>query len=128
MVSLCILLCQVFQSLSFHVGQGASQTVNGRWQCSSGIYRSPSTSWSDSSLSAGSDVVGDDQLDDDEEEMEPGKMRVSEIKAELDLRGIDYKDCFDKESLSQRLMEARASGKANPAILEKFNRAKVGVC
>lgn len=58
----------------------------------------------------------------DDEDIEPGKMRVSEIKAELDLREVSYKDCFDKEALVQRLQEARATGKANPAILEKFNK------
>ena len=63
--------------------------------------------------------------DDEEEEIEPGKMRVSEIKAELDLRGIDYSMCFDKESLSELLEEARVVGKANPDILDKFNKAKL---
>ena len=58
---------------------------------------------------------------DDEDEMGPGNMRVSEIKAELQLRGITYADCFDKESLVARLNNARASGKADPSILEKFN-------
>ena len=66
-----------------------------------------------------------DNGDDDEEEIEPGKMRVSEIKAELDLRGIDYSMCFDKESLSEVLEEARAVGKANPDILDTFNKAKL---
>ena len=60
-----------------------------------------------------------------EEEVEPGKMRVSEIKAELDMRGVTYSDCFDKESLADRLKEARAEGKADPEILNKFNKAKV---
>jgi hypothetical protein len=67
----------------------------------------------------------DDDDDEEEEEVEPGKMRVSEIKAELDLRNISYKDCFDKESLVQRLQDARASGKADPSILEKFNKQKL---
>jgi len=62
---------------------------------------------------------------DDEEEVEPGKMRVSEIKAELDLRGISWADCFDKEALVLRLEEARATGKADPSILEKFNKQKL---
>jgi hypothetical protein len=71
---------------------------------------------------------GNDQADDDDEddeEVAPGKMRVSEIKAELDLRGISYTDCFDKESLVERLQEARATGKANPDILDKFNKQKI---
>ena len=72
-------------------------------------------------------VADDDDDDDDEEEevVEPGKMRVSEIKAELDMRGINYKDCFDKESLQQRLSDARATGKANPKIIDNFNKQKV---
>ena len=65
-----------------------------------------------------------DDDDDDDDEVPPGRMRVSEIKAELDLRGISYTDCFDKESLADRLVEARATGKANPEILDKFNRQK----
>ena len=44
-----------------------------------------------------------------EEDEEPGKMRVAEIKSELDLRGITYSDCFDKESLAQKLVKARAT-------------------
>ena len=66
-----------------------------------------------------------DDDDDEEEQVPPGQMRVSEIKAELDLRGISYADCFDKESLADRLIEARATGKADPAILDKFNRSKI---
>jgi hypothetical protein len=66
----------------------------------------------------------DDDIEEDEV-VEPGKMRVSEIKAELDLRGIKYADCFDKESLVARLTEARATGRANPEILEKFNKQKI---
>lgn len=62
---------------------------------------------------------------DDDDLIAPNKMRVSEIKAELDLRGISYADCFDKESLAARLDEARVSGKADPKILEKFNRQKL---
>lgn len=60
--------------------------------------------------------------DDEDDEVEPGKMRVSEIKAELELREIDFSDCFDKESLVERLKEARATGKADPKIIDKFNR------
>mmetsp|Transcript_9421 Transcript_9421/g.13148 ORF Transcript_9421/g.13148 Transcript_9421/m.13148 type:complete len:145 (-) Transcript_9421:194-628(-) len=52
-------------------------------------------------------------------------MRVSEIKAELDLRGVDYTDCFDKESLSEKLQAARSTGKADPGLLDKFNKAKI---
>ena len=71
-----------------------------------------------------SSLNSDDDLDG-VEEAELGTMKVAEIKAELDLRGIDYSDCFDKESLSIRLIEARATGKANPDIIEKFNKQKL---
>jgi hypothetical protein len=63
--------------------------------------------------------------EDEDEELEPGKMRVSEIKAELSMRGIDYMDCFDKESLVLRLNEAGATGKADPSILKEFNKRKL---
>jgi len=48
----------------------------------------------------------DGDENDEEEPVQAGKMRVSEIKAELDLRKIDYSDCFDKESLVQLLTDA----------------------
>ena len=64
-------------------------------------------------------------VDGDDEEVEPGKMRVSEIKSELDMRGIKYTDCFDKESLVERLQEARATGRADPSILNEFNKKKL---
>jgi hypothetical protein len=64
-------------------------------------------------------------IDDDDEIVEPGKMRVSEIKGELELQGICFDDCFDKESLVKRLKDARATGKADPSILEEFNKKKL---
>merc|ERR1740121_765597 len=60
--------------------------------------------------------------DENEEEIEPGNMRVSEIKSELNLRGVDYSDCFDKESLSKKLTDARINGKSDPSVLDKFNK------
>jgi len=64
-------------------------------------------------------------LDEDEEEVEPGKMRVSEIKSELEMRGVKFNDCFDKESLVERLQEARATGRADPEILNEFNKKRL---
>jgi hypothetical protein len=58
---------------------------------------------------------------EEEEEAEVGSMRVSEIKSELNLRAVDYSDCFDKESLALKLREARATGKADPTIIDQFN-------
>ena len=70
-------------------------------------------------------VVGSSPVDDDDEAVEPGQMRVSEIRAELEIRGISYDDCFDKESLVQRLTQARENGQADPAILHKFNQQRL---
>jgi hypothetical protein len=70
--------------------------------------------------------VDDTDGEEEEEVVEPGKMRVSEIKAELDMRGIRYADCFEKESLVTRLKDARSTGKANPDIIDKFNKQMVG--
>jgi len=71
--------------------------------------------------------MGNEDEDEDEDE-EPGKMRVSELKAELDLRGVDYSGCFDKESLAAKLLQARATGKANPDIIDDFNKMRVRSC
>ena len=60
--------------------------------------------------------------DDEYEEVEPGKMRVSEIKAELKLRNVDFGDCFDKESLAARLAKARMQGKADPTLVDDFKQ------
>lgn len=62
---------------------------------------------------------------EEEEEAEVGSMRVSEIKSELNLRAVDYSDCFDKESLALKLREARATGKADPTIIDQFNSQTV---
>ena len=56
--------------------------------------------------------------DDDVEPPLPGQMKISEIKSELDLRKVSYSDCFDRDSLETRLNDARASGKADPSIID----------
>jgi len=61
---------------------------------------------------------------DEDEEVEPGKMKVAEIKAELSMRKVDFSDCFDKESLVNKLQEARMSGKADPSIIDEFNKKR----
>ena len=61
--------------------------------------------------------------EDDVDPPVPGQMKLSEIKSELDLRAVPYSDCFDRESLEIRLNEARCSGKADPSILDQFNKA-----
>ena len=65
----------------------------------------------------------DDDDDDDEEEVEPGQLKISEIKAELKMRGVDFSDCFDRESLVTKLRTARSTGKADPSILKEFNKS-----
>ena len=71
-----------------------------------------------------SNGLSEDEQDEDED-MDVGSMRVSEIKAELKLRGVDFSDCFDRESLAQKLRTARTRGKADPSILDQFNRQRV---
>eukprot|EP00320_Phaeocystis_rex_P019594 CAMPEP_0119070926 /NCGR_PEP_ID=MMETSP1178-20130426/45485_1 /TAXON_ID=33656 /ORGANISM="unid sp, Strain CCMP2000" /LENGTH=170 /DNA_ID=CAMNT_0007052805 /DNA_START=117 /DNA_END=629 /DNA_ORIENTATION=+ len=52
-------------------------------------------------------------------------MSVSEIKAELDLRGIGYEGLFEKSELARALAKSRAEGRADPEILNRFNREKM---
>lgn len=69
--------------------------------------------------------MSDTEIDvefEDDDEAEVGTMRVSEIKSELTLRGVNFSDCFDKESLAVKLRDARASGKADPTIIDQFNK------
>lgn len=68
-------------------------------------------------------VVEIGPTDDDVDPPLPGQMKISEIKSELDLRGVSYKDCFERESLELRLNEARCNGIADPKILDRFNKA-----
>eukprot|EP00566_Odontella_aurita_P014816 CAMPEP_0113588942 /NCGR_PEP_ID=MMETSP0015_2-20120614/35809_1 /TAXON_ID=2838 /ORGANISM="Odontella" /LENGTH=340 /DNA_ID=CAMNT_0000494899 /DNA_START=4 /DNA_END=1026 /DNA_ORIENTATION=+ /assembly_acc=CAM_ASM_000160 len=42
-----------------------------------------------------------------EAEADPSEMRLSEMKAELKERGVSFADCFDRESLTKRLVDAR---------------------
>ena len=60
------------------------------------------------------DAVDDDSTDEDD----ISKMRLGEITSELKTRGIAYDDCFDRESLVKRLIDAR-QGKVLPQEDEK---------
>lgn len=53
-----------------------------------------------------------------------GEMTLDEIKAELDVRGVDYSDCFSKSELAERLATVRKEGKADPKIIDTFNEMK----
>jgi hypothetical protein len=48
-------------------------------------------------------------------------MTLDEIKAELDLRSVNYEDCFSKKELVAKLGSARRDGKAAPDIFNSFN-------
>lgn len=41
-------------------------------------------------------------------------MSVDELKAELDLRGVDFTECISKQNLVDLLVQSRVVGKANP--------------
>jgi hypothetical protein len=44
---------------------------------------------------------------------EPEEMRAAQIRTELKEQGIDYSDCFDKESLVEKLKWARTADLRN---------------
>ena len=48
-------------------------------------------------------------------------MSLDELKAELDLRQVDYSECITKGELANKLRSTRLSGKADPSIIDKFN-------
>ena len=52
-------------------------------------------------------------------------MKVSEIKAELELRKIGWEGLFEKEELAKLLAESRRKGKADPSLLDEFNKQSV---
>ena len=54
-------------------------------------------------------------------DMGENQMTVDELKAELDMRGVNFDDCISKNELVDRLVATRVSGKANPEILKQFN-------
>jgi len=53
---------------------------------------------------------------------ETSEMRVGDLTAELDIRGVDYADCVEADELRSRLAEARLAGKASPDVVDAFNR------
>lgn len=50
---------------------------------------------------------------------DPNEMRVAEIKEELNTYSVSYSDCFDKESLVQRLISTREENPTTTTV-EKF--------
>tara|TARA_B110001452_G_scaffold66343_1_gene53231 strand:+ start:248 stop:826 length:579 start_codon:yes stop_codon:yes gene_type:complete len=53
------------------------------------------------------------------------KMKVPEIKAELDMRGISYEGLFEKAELATLLATSRSQGRADPSIIDDFNKEKL---
>ena len=52
-------------------------------------------------------------------------MTLDEIKAELEVRGVNYDDCFSKGELVKKLGNARSEGRAAPEIINQFNDINV---
>ena len=50
------------------------------------------------------------------------KMKVKDLKAELELRKVNTEGVMEKEELARLLADARASGKADPALVDEFNK------
>ena len=53
------------------------------------------------------------------------RMRVSELKAELDLRKKSYEGVMEKDELARMLADARSQGLADPDIVDSFNKANL---
>jgi hypothetical protein len=51
-------------------------------------------------------------------------MSLDELKAELDMRGVNYEDCVNKQQLVEKLIGSRTLGKADPSMLKTFNTLK----
>lgn len=51
------------------------------------------------------------------------EMSVDEIKAELELRGVDISNCVSRDDIVKLLIDIRATGKANPECIDTFNEA-----
>lgn len=52
-------------------------------------------------------------------------MATADIKAELELRGVDATQIFEKEDLARRLVLARTQGEADPSIIDTFNSERL---
>jgi hypothetical protein len=122
----------VLALLSFHAAAFTSIPVfRSRGACAflSNLHTGTQSSVALRMAEDGADVnfteIGYEDINEDDDEIAPGMMRVSEIKAELRMRGVGSSDCFDKDSLAKRLEEARATGKADPSILDAFNKKKL---
>ena len=53
--------------------------------------------------------------------MDETNLSADELKAELELRNVDYSNCISRNELVELLIETRMEGKADKEILDKFN-------
>ena len=67
-------------------------------------------------------VMCDTQLPDAQSRADCRAMRVAEIKAELEVRGVSCEGVVEKDELADLLARARVQGKASPDILDSFNK------
>lgn len=67
-------------------------------------------------------VMCDTQLPDAQSRADCRAMRVAEIKAELEVRGVSCEGVVEKDELTDLLARARVQGKASPDILDSFNK------
>jgi hypothetical protein len=81
---------------------------------------SDNLSWSRSRLAESAAASDETAPFAETEDIDIGSMRVSEIKKELVRLNVSSKDCFDRESLVERLLEARkqpqSSQQESPSI------------
>ncbi len=66
---------------------------------------------------AGSDTAEDAKMAEELQAVKP--MKIKEIKAELDERGVNYQDLLEKNEFMQRLAEARVKGITKPPPSEE---------
>lgn len=68
-----------------------------------------------------SSTTNENNYDVSQELPRPSEMKLREIQAELKQRRVSYADCFDRDSLTKRLEEAR---KSNPIFAEDGSDGK----
>jgi ABC-type phosphate/phosphonate transport system substrate-binding protein len=60
-----------------------------------------------------------------EQQSDANDMLVKEIKAELEMRGVETSTFTDKESLVEALLEARSRGAGDPSVIDNLNKMKL---
>ncbi|CAN0237989.1 unnamed protein product [Ectocarpus sp. 8 AP-2014] len=116
------------RSVSLHLGRrnvaGNSRSSAARPRVRSATAPLAMTAGEDGTSAGGGQGAEEEDQDDKTDPDAEGvaKMRASEIKAELDMRGVGYTGIFEKDELVERLIEARSLGRADPSIIDDFNK------